>query len=118
MGFRELQKLLPVLKNRLLSESRPEYRRFLEWSGFNPDDPPEPLLLLGVSEGIRKTNAITVFFKPAPDSHGCYRNFFFVHGIRYKPKSTELITNLHSGDRLTMRPEPANPVDPNQLIAW
>ena len=117
MGFRELQKLLLVLKNRLLSESTPKYRRFLEWSGFNPDDPPESLLLLGVCEGIRKTNVIEVFFKPVPDSPGV----FVISSSStacYKPKTTELIANLHSGDRLTMRPESANPVDPNQSIAW
>jgi len=111
----ESTSLFPVLKNRLLPESRPEYRRFLEWNGFNPDDPPEPLLLLARSEGIRMTDAIEVFPKPVPDSHGCFRNFFFVHGIRYQANSVGIISDLHRGDRLTMRPEPTNPVDENAV---
>ncbi|WP_417748727.1 HIRAN domain-containing protein [Rosistilla oblonga] len=111
----ESTSLFPVFKNRLLPASRPEFRQFLEWNGFDPDDPPEPLLLLGRSEGIRKTDAIEVFPKPMPDSHGCFVNFFFVHGIRFQPTAAERISHLHPGDSLTVRREPENPIDPHAI---
>ncbi|HUY36006.1 MAG TPA: hypothetical protein VMV69_24925 [Pirellulales bacterium] len=38
--------LLPVFANRLLSPSRPEYEAYLRWSGFDPDNPPDPIGVL------------------------------------------------------------------------
>ena len=108
-------KLLPMLANRVLSESRPEYADFLRWHGFDPADPPEPLLLLQRSEGIKKTDAIEVFPCPVPDDQGCYLNFFFVHGMRFhlnNPEVAATVAKLHPGDRLTLRCEPDNPEDP------
>lgn len=107
----ESKSLFPVFKNRLLPSSRPEFRKFLQWNGFDPDDPPEPLVLLGRSEGIRKTDAIEVFPRPVPDSHGCFRNFFFVHGVRFHPGAVDAIAQLHAGDRLLLRLAPDNPID-------
>lgn len=106
--------LFPMLLNRLLPKSRPEYKDFLRWNDFDPSDPPEPLLLLQRSEGIKKTDSIEVFPCPVPDNKGCYLNFFFVHGMRFQlnnPAATEAISQLHSGDRLQLRCEPDNPVD-------
>ena len=77
------ESLFPMLVNRLLPKSRPEYKDFLRWNDFDPADPPEPLLLLQRSEGIKKTDSIEVFPCPVPDNQGCYLNFFFVHGMRF-----------------------------------
>jgi hypothetical protein len=77
----ESAELFPIFANRLLSKSRPEYEAFLKWSGFDPANPPEPLVLLGVTEGIRRTDLIEVFPCPIPDANGCYVNKFFVHGL-------------------------------------
>jgi hypothetical protein len=79
----ESTELFPIFANRLLSKSRPEYEAFLQWSGFDPANPPDPLAILGVTEGIRRTDLIEVFPCPAPDEKGCYLNKFFVHGLRY-----------------------------------
>jgi len=109
------EELFPMLANRLLPRSRPEYKAFLRWNGFDPADPPEPLVLLQRSEGIKKTDAIEVFPVPVPDNTGCYLNFFFVHGMRFQltnPATAAVVTSLHGGDRLTLRREPENPVDP------
>src|SRR3546814_11059461 len=61
-----------MLTNRLLSRSRPEYEAWLTWSGFDPKDPPEPLAVLGVTEGIRQTDALEVFPRPLPDAQANY----------------------------------------------
>lgn len=107
--------LFPMLVNRLLPKSRPEYKDFLRWNDFDPADPPEPLLLLQRSEGIKKTDSIEVFPCPVPTNQGEYLNFFFVHGMRFhlnKPETAEAVSQLHAGDRLNLRCEPENPVDP------
>ena len=77
--------LFPLFANRLLSPSRPEYEAFLRWGGFDPNNPPTPLAILGVTEGIRQTDSIEVFPCPTPDADGCYLNRFFLHGIRWMP---------------------------------
>ena len=111
----QAEAMFPLLLNRLLPRSRPEYRDFLRWNDFNPADPPEPLVLLQRSEGIKKTDAVEVFPCPVPDDHGCYLNYFFVHGLRYqldRSDAIQALSQMHSGDRLTLRCEPDNPVDP------
>lgn len=81
----ESEELFPLFANRLLSESRPEYEAYLRWSGFDADHRPDPIVVLGVTEGIRQTDAIEVFPCPAPDEDGCYFNKFFLHGVRWVP---------------------------------
>ena len=85
----ESAELFPIFANRLLPESRPEYEAFLKWSGFDPANPPDPLMLLGVTEGIRRTDLIEVFPCPVPDDLGCYLNKFFLHGLRHMPESAK-----------------------------
>lgn len=115
----ESKELFPLFKNRLLPKSRPEYRSYLEWSGFDPDDPPEPLLLLGRTEGRKQTDAVEVFPSPVPDSHGCYVNFFFAHGIRFHlPNAGPVLQILRPGDRLELRAQPLNPVDKNAVAIF
>jgi hypothetical protein len=112
----ESRELFPLFANRLLPSSRPDFRSYLTWSGFDPDDPPEPLVLLGRTGGTKQTDAVELFPCPVPNSHGRYLNFFFAHGIRYHiPNATPVIANLHSGDLLQLRPQPLNPADPNAL---
>jgi hypothetical protein len=66
----ESEELFPLFANRLLSESRPEYEEYLRWSGFDPSSPPDPIIVLGVTEGIRQTDAVEVFPCPMPDTDG------------------------------------------------
>src|SRR5437773_607881 len=46
----ESDELFPLFANRLLSQSRPEYHAYLTWGGFDPNNPPDPIALLGVTE--------------------------------------------------------------------
>src|SRR5580658_5845322 len=57
----ESDALFPIFANRLLSQSRPEYDAYLRWSGFDQGSQPDPIAVLGVTEGIRQTDAIEVF---------------------------------------------------------
>jgi hypothetical protein len=109
----ESESLFPVFANRLLNSSRPEYEAFLAWGGFDPNDPPDPLALLGVTEGLRQTDSFEVFPCPQPDVDGCYVNKFFLHGIRWMPLAAqERIARLESGERLALLLDVANEHDP------
>ncbi len=109
----ESEDLFPLFANRLLSESRPEYDDYLRWSDFDPDNPPDPIVVLGVTEGIRQTDSVEVFPCPAPDAGGCYLNKFFLHGIRWAgPSALDRIAKLQAGDELLLEPEQGNQSDP------
>ena len=111
--------LFPLFANRLLSKSRPEYHAFLTWGGFDPNNPPDPISILGVTEGLRQTDSIEVFPCPAPDADGCYLNKFFLHGVRHMgPDALARIAALAEGERVLLEAEPDNPHDRNAMAVW
>ncbi len=108
--------LFPMLANRLLSKSRPEYEAWLTWGGFDPRDPPEPLAVLSVTEGIRQTDALEVLPCPLPDARGNYQTRFFLHGLRHAtPEARDRVATLHAGDTLRIEFEDGNPRDPHAV---
>jgi hypothetical protein len=108
----ESEELFPLFANRLLTRSRPEYEAFLVWGGFDPDNPPDPIALLGVTEGRRATDAVEVFPCPTPDAQGCYLTKFFLHGIRWMaPAAWERIAKLRQGEPLALMLDVMNPYD-------
>jgi len=112
----ESDDLFPLFANRLLPKSRPEYEAYLRWSGFDIGNPPDPILVLGVTEGIRQTDAVEVFPCPLPGADGCYLNKFFLHGIRWLPPATiERIGRLKDGERLRLMLDVQNENDPNAV---
>lgn len=112
----ESDELFPLFANRLLSRSRPEYEAYLRWSGFEIDNPPDPILVLGVTEGIRQTDAVEVFPCPVPAADGCYLNKFFLHGIRWMPPpAIDRIARLNRGERLKIMLDLQNEYDPNAV---
>ena len=112
----ESEDLFPLFANRLLSDSRPEYEAYLRWSGFDLENPPDPIVVLGVTEGIRQTDAIEVFPCPAPDIDGCYINKFFLHGVSWMPAAAvERIGALKEGEALKLMLDVQNDYDPNAV---
>lgn len=112
----ESEELFPLFANRLLSKARPEYEAYLRWSGFDIDNPPDPLLILGVTEGIRRTDAVEVFPCPVPDTDGCYLNKFFLHGIRWmSPAAIERISRLAPDEPLKIMLDLQNEHDRNAV---
>ncbi|MBN8597431.1 MAG: DNA-binding protein [Planctomycetes bacterium] len=109
----ESDELFPMFSNRLMNSRRPEYKPSLVWSGFDPDNPPDPIALLGVTEGLRQTDSLEVFPCPAPDGNGCFVNKFFLHGVRYVPPAAiERIGRLSVGDPLVLMFDDFNKHDP------
>ncbi|MDA1050253.1 MAG: HIRAN domain-containing protein [Planctomycetota bacterium] len=112
----ESEELFPLFANRLLSESRPEYEAYMRWSGFDIDNPPDPILVLGVTEGIRQTDAVEVFPCPVPDVERCYFNKFFLHGIRWLPDAVlERIEKLEVDEPIKLMLDLQNKVDPQAV---
>lgn len=112
----ESDELFPLFANRLLSHTRPEYEAFLTWSGFETSHPPDPIALLGVTEGRRATDAIEVFPRPVPDANGCYVTKFFLHGVRWMdPSALERIGKLRCGDSLAVMLDVMNRYDPDAV---
>ncbi|MCC7085195.1 MAG: hypothetical protein IT427_09335 [Pirellulales bacterium] len=112
----ESAELFPLFANRLLSESRPEYEAFMRWGEFDTDNPPDPIMVLGVSEGIRQTDAVEVFPCPAPAADGCYLNKFFLHGIRWlSDAAIERIGRLNEGEHLKLMLDLQNKHDPQAV---
>lgn len=108
----ESRSLFPLFTCRLLNKSRPEYRDYLTWGGFDPDNPPDPITILGVTEGRRATDLIEVFPRPTRTENGSFAAKFFLHGIRWMaPYAIEKISGLHHGDRLAMLFDEMNPHD-------
>jgi len=115
----ESDELFPLFANRLLAKSRPEYEAYLTWGGFDPRYPPDPIAILGVTEGRRQTDSVEVFPCPVPDADGCYVGKFFLHGIRLlKPAALEQLGQLQPGEQLRPEREPTNPSDPNAVAIY
>jgi len=108
----ESEELFPLFANRLLSKSRPEYEAYLRWGGFEVTESPDPIAILGVTEGRRQTDSIEVFPCPQMDSQGNYGTLFFLHGIPWLPDSTQdRILRMQPGDRLRLMLDLQNPHD-------
>lgn len=112
----ESDELFPVFANRLLPASRPEYEAYLRWSGFDPANPPDPIAILGVTEGIRRTDMIELFPCPIPDEEGCYLTKFFMHGLRHMPEVARArVLALRVDEPLYPMLDLCNPADPNAV---
>lgn len=112
----ESEALFPLFANRLLSPNRPEYEAFLMWGGFDPNNPPDPISILGVTEGIRQTDSIEVFPCPTPDPEGCYISKFFLHGVHWVPAAAlDRISKLQPEERLSLMADFGNEYDRNAM---
>jgi hypothetical protein len=112
----ESDELFPLFANRLLADSRPEYEAYLRWSGFDKENPPDPIVVLGVTEGIRETDSIELFPCPVPDAQGCYLNKFFLHGVRWlPPAAVERAARLSQAEPLKVMLDLQNDHDPQAV---
>lgn len=112
----ESEALFPLFANRLLSRSRPEYEAYLTWGGFDLADQPDPLAVLGVTEGMRQTDSFEVFPCPSPDAGGSYSMKFFLHGVRWMAREAiARIDTLEKGEKLGLMLDISNEYDSNAV---
>lgn len=106
-------KLFPLFQNRLLDTSRPEYDDVLRWLGQEQGHAqPDPLSILGLTNGRRATDNLQLFPEPRQTRPGEYEIRFFVHGIRHLADSTsDLIEGLQAPQVLYLMRDVQNPYD-------
>lgn len=93
--------LFPIFANRVMSEKRPEFHQYAEWSGLTPPHAHDPLLLMATMGGTRATDSLQVYPVPERNADGLYRTRFFSHGLRHLPEASQRRANqLSGGERL------------------
>lgn len=103
----ESSELFPLFQNRVLDRNRKDFAAYLQSLGLTDPDPIEILALTG---GERETDNLEVFPKIQKQPDGRFKCRFFVHGLRYIPKSAaERGLQLEVGERLGVSIELTNP---------
>lgn len=107
----ESKDLFPLFSNRLLSDSRPEYKKYLRWLHFD-ENADNTFDMLAMTEGIRATDTLELFKCPTPNSKGEYEIDFFSHGLRHVAKHViERVNHLRKGERLFLARDMQNRYD-------
>lgn len=108
--------LFPLLQNRVLPRSRPEYKDYLEWLGLSEEDH-DSLEELARTGGLRATDTVELIPCPEPDHEQRYKAYFFVRGIRHFSSEVEsTVRNLQTGDRLYLMKDVQNEFDAAALL--
>ena len=111
----ESTELFPMFANRVMPESRPEYRQTIEWLAL-AENQTDPLAFLARTGGAKVTDKFEIFCYPELDEKGDYNLHFFPHGLRYvRDDAIKRISSLERGDRLFLAKAFQNPYDKNAL---
>lgn len=112
-----VSEVLPVFfANRVMSPDRYNYAQYLAWLGLEGANPKDvPIEVLARTGGGRATDTFHVVDRPLRDESE-FVSRFFVSGIRYVESSDEVANALSAGDRLELRRQPDNEVNPRAVI--
>jgi hypothetical protein len=100
--------------NRVMSASRPDYPSLVEALDLSVDA--SPVEILARTGGPRATDTFQIAAEPTISPDDVATSLFLVSGVRHIDGAEERIRKLRPGDALTVRPEPANPVNPLALL--
>ena len=121
-GMKDLDKmyvsdeLFPLFKNRLLSEKRPEYPRFIEWLDLGSDEV-SPIEVLGRSGGLRGTDKLQMFNRVEIENDGYFEHVFFAHVLGYLSQSAkDRVSGLQKNEKLLLCLDCQNSYDGNAVI--
>lgn len=102
--------LFPFFSNRLLSKSRPEYKSYLRWLGFDEFEG-DAMDVLSITSGIRATDAYELVAPPRVLGSSWELNFF-PRGLRYlSPKIVEMLAELKEEDTIYIMKDVQNSQD-------
>jgi hypothetical protein len=110
--------LFSLFKNRLMPKSRPEYRDYMTWLGFEENNVVlDNLEVLAISGGERETDFFRIIPVPEKNHKGDYSIKFFVHGLSHMSDvAKQVMKNLNEGDSLYLAHDFQNKVDSLALI--
>jgi len=110
------KELFPILKNRLLAKSRPEYNDYLDWLDIDKENNND-FLELAKTRGIRVTDEIQLFQTPEINKNNEYEITFFAHGLSHMLEEyVERLARLKENDRLVILKDIQNEFDSNALL--
>lgn len=114
LRFRELP---PFFANRILSQSRAEYTKYLDWIGLDKDSL-SPLDILSITRGVRETDDFEIISTQKQiQMIGDEKQQFLVHGLRYATESTlSRIENLAVGEQLFLSLDVQNKYDGSAIL--
>ncbi|WP_182347125.1 HIRAN domain-containing protein [Tomitella gaofuii] len=103
--------------NRLMSRRRESFPAYLHSLGVDSAESDTPMELLARTGGPRATDTFHLVDDLAPGPDGTVISRFLVSGVRHVDGDGALLSCLHEGQRLRLRPEPTNEVNERaQLI--
>lgn len=109
-------KLFPLFYNRLLSERRPEYPRFIKWLGLDEGNA-SPIDVLGRSGGTRSTDKLQMFNRVKLNTDNEFETLFFAHGLSYLSDSAKgRVSTLQKGEKLFLCMDCQNEYDDNAIL--
>lgn len=112
----EADELFPLFSNRVLSQSRPEYREMLHWLSV-PETEYDPVAILARTGGRRATDSFEVFPCPELVDGDVYQLHFLVHGLSHMPpEAVARSERLKPGERLLVMRDIQNPQDKLALL--
>lgn len=107
----ESEQLFPIFSNRLLSSSRPEYAKLINWLSLQTKDI-DPFAILSLTGGIRKTDSIEIFPCPVPTPSNSYEMNFFSRGLSHQLEETQKrVDQLKPGEKLFLMKDVQNEYD-------
>jgi hypothetical protein len=109
-------RLFPLFSERVISARRPDRQLSLEALGLPLDA--APMEVLARSHGQRVGDTIELLPAPEGGPSEAVAFTFMTHGVRYlNPAEEARLSSLTRGERLHLRPEPTNEVNPKaQLV--
>lgn len=112
----ESEQLFPIFSNRLLSDTRPEYSKLINWLSLQTKDI-DPFVILSLTGGVRKTDSIEIFPCPLPTNTGNYEMNFFSRGLSHQPEATQIrVSQLKRGENLYLMKDIQNEYDALALV--
>jgi hypothetical protein len=103
----ESGELFPLFKNRVLDQNRKNFAEYLQTLGLEHNDPIE---ILAVTGGERRTDNLEVFPRIIKDEEGNIVCRFFLHGLRHMSETARSrAMTLKAGDQLGVSIELTNP---------
>lgn len=99
--------------NRVMSKERQNYSEYRSWLGLE-EGSDTPVEILARSGGGRATD--TFHIVESPTSEGRLLSRFFISGVSHVANADSKLASVKSGDKLELRKQPENPVDPHAIL--
>ena len=103
--------------NRVMTSQRQSYPAYLSAIGLDTPGLDTPMELLARTGGARVTDTFHLVDDFTADPDGVVVTRFLASGVRHVDGATDALNRVRPGDRLELRPDATNPINPRaQLV--